>query len=51
MYQEPSEEFPMGLIVTGCEEGWIQLFDPVLQDYVHELKAHAGVVTSLFVGK
>ena len=51
MYQEPSEEFPKGLIVTGCEEGRIQLFDPVLKEYVHDVEAHAGIVTSLFVGK
>jgi len=51
VYQEPSEEYPNGLIYTGCQDGKIRAFLPDLEDPLHQLEGHAENVTSLFVGK
>jgi len=50
-YQEPSEEFPSGLIFTGCQDGKIRAFLPDIEDPLYQLDGHAENVTSLFVGK
>jgi len=51
VYQEPSEEFPSGLIFTGCQDGKIRAFLPDIEDPLFQLDGHAENVTSLFVGK
>eukprot|EP00092_Neocalanus_flemingeri_P037378 GFUD01040702.1.p1 GENE.GFUD01040702.1~~GFUD01040702.1.p1 ORF type:complete len:806 (-),score=248.04 GFUD01040702.1:260-2677(-) len=51
VYQEPSEEFPSGLIYTGCQDGKIRAFLPDIEDPLYQLEGHAENVTSLFVGK
>ena len=51
VYQEPSEEFPSGLVFTGCFDGNIRAFVPDIEDPVFQLDGHAENVTSLFLGK
>jgi len=50
-YQEPSEEFPSGLIFTGCQDGKIRAFLPDVEDPLYQLDGHSENVTSLFLGK
>ena len=50
-FQEPSEEFPSGLIYTGCQDGKIRTFLPDVEEPLHLLEGHAENVTSIFVGK
>jgi len=50
-FQEPSEEFPSGLIYTGCQDGKIRAFLPDVEDPLFQLEGHAENVTSIFVGK
>ena len=50
-FQEPSDEFPSGLIYTGCQDGKIRAFLPDIEDPLFLLEGHAENVTSLFVGK
>lgn len=50
-YQEPSEEFPSGLVFTGCQDGKVRAFLPDIEDPLFQLDGHAENVTSLFVGK
>ena len=49
-FQEPSEEFPSGLIYTGCQDGKIRAFLPDVEDPLFQMDGHAENVTSLFVG-
>jgi len=51
VFQEPSEEFPSGLVVTGCQDGKIRAFLPDIEDPLYQLEGHAENVTSLYVGK
>ena len=50
-FQDPSDEYPSGLIYTGCQDGKIRGFLPDLEDALFQLDGHAENVTSLFVGK
>ena len=50
-FQEPSQEFPAGLILTGWEDGRILVFQPNVPDPLYELEGHIGAVKSLFVGR
>ena len=49
-FQEPSEEFPSGLIYTGCQDGKIRAFLPDVEDPLFQMDGHAENVTSIFVG-
>jgi len=51
VYQEPSEEFPSGLVFTGGQDGKIRAFLPDIEDPLFQLDGHAENVTSLFLGK
>lgn len=51
VFVEPSEEFPSGLIYTGCQDGKIRAFLPDVEDPLFLLEGHAENVVSLFVGK
>ena len=51
VYVEPSEEYPSGLIYTGCQDGKIRTFLPDVEEPLHLLEGHAENVTSIFVGK
>jgi len=51
VFQEPSEEFPSGLIFTGCQDGKIRAFLPDIEDPLFQLDGHAENVTSLYLGK
>jgi len=50
-FQDPSDEYPSGLIYTGCQDGKIRAFLPDIEDPLYLLEGHAENVTSLFVGK
>ena len=50
-YQEPSEEFPTGLVFTGCEDGKVRAFLPDKEDSLFQLEGHGENITSLFVGR
>ena len=52
VYQEPSEEFSSGLVLTGCQDGKVRGgFLPDIEDPLFQLEGHAENVTSLFLGK
>lgn len=51
VYVEPTEEYPSGLIYTGCQDGKIRTFLPDVEEPLHLMEGHAENVTSLFVGK
>jgi len=48
---EPTEEFPSGLILTGCQDGKIRGFLPDVEEPLYELDGHKENVTSLFLSK
>ena len=50
-FQEPSDEFPSGLIYTGCQDGKVRAFLPDIEDPLFQMEGHAENVTSLYVGK
>jgi len=50
-FQDPSDEFPSGLIYTGCQDGKIRAFLPDIEDPLFLLEGHEENVTSIFVGK
>ena len=50
-YQDPSEEFPTGLVFTGCEDGKVRAFLPDKEDPLFLLEGHGEKITSLFVGR
>jgi phospholipase A-2-activating protein len=51
VYVEPTEEYPSGLIYTGCQDGKIRTFLPDLEEPLHQLDGHAENVTSIYAGK
>jgi len=48
---EPSEEYPSGLVLTGCQDGKIRGFLPDVEDPLFQLDGHAENVTNLFASK
>jgi len=48
---EPSEEFPSGLILTGCQDGKIRGYLPDVEDPLFQLDGHKENVTSLYASK
>jgi len=48
---EPSEEYPSGLILAGCQDGKIRGYLPDVEDPLFQLEGHAENVTSLYLSK
>lgn len=48
---EPSEEFPSGLILTGCQDGKVRGYLPDVEDPLFQLDGHTENVTSLYLSK
>ena len=51
VFKDPSDEFPSGLVYTGCQDGKIRAFLPDIEDPLFLLEGHEENVTSIFVGK
>jgi len=51
VFVEPTEEFPSGLIYTGCQDSKIRAFLPDVEDPLFLLEGHAENVVSLTLGK
>jgi len=51
VFVEPSEDFPSGLIYTGCQDGAIRTFLPDVEEPLHLLEGHAENVTAIHVGR
>jgi len=51
VFVEPTEEFPSGLVYTGCQDARIRAFLPDVEEPLFLLEGHAENVVSLSVGK
>ena len=51
VFEDPSDEFPSGLVYTGCQDGKIRAFLPDIEDPLFLLEGHEENITSIFVGK
>jgi len=51
VYVEASEEFPSGLIYTGCQDGKIRAFLPDVEEPLFLLEGHSENVVSMYLGK
>ena len=51
VFKDPTDEFPSGLVYTGCQDGKIRAFLPDIEDPLFLLEGHEENITSIFVGK